>query len=381
MRGTIHETRPGVWRLRVVVGYRPDGQPRQASRTVRGTQRVAETELAKFVTQAESGDTPMVGTMTLGAYLEKWMEHVRAHRQPDTTRNYAVKCRRFRAELGRVRLDKLRVHQLDEVYRRWMAGGMAPSTLRGYHAVLSAAMSQAVKWGLVPRSVAPLATLPTVDSRRMTVPDVDTVRLLVKESEQFDPVLSAAIMLAALTGCRRGELLGLRWSDVDRDRMVLHVERSVKREEEGRALRVGPTKTHQNRRVSLDPVTLAVIDTHLERAKGWAADALVTLDADGYILTEDPTGTTPMAPDTLTHRFSRLAGRSGLRSLRFHDLRLSVATTLLGAGYDLAIVAGRLGHRDPTITLRVYAHALEERDRQAAVTLGQLMAPAAPAAS
>ncbi len=381
MRGTIKEARPGVWRLRVVVGYRSDGQPRQASRTIRGTRRAAQGELAKFVVDVENANAPLVGAMTLAAYLERWMDHVRAHRQPDTVRNYAVKCRRFSAELGRVRLDKLRAHQLDEVYRRWMAGGMAPSTVRAYHAVLSAALSQAVKWDLVPRSIAPLATLPTVDGRRLTVPDVETVRLLIKESEQSDPVLSAAIMLAALTGCRRGELLGLRWSDVDRARMVLHVERSVKREEEGRALRVGPTKTHQNRRVSLDRVTLAVIDTHLGRAKGWATDALVNLDTDGYILTEDPTGTTPMAPDTMTHRFSRLARRLGLPSLRFHDLRHSVATTLLGAGYDLAIVAGRLGHRDPTITLRVYSHALEERDRQAAVTLGQLMAPMVPEAS
>jgi integrase len=381
VRGTITETRPGVWRLRVVVGYRPDGQLRQASRTVRGPRRVAQSELAKLVAEVENDNAPMVGAMTLAAYLERWMDHVRAHRQPDTTRNYAVKCRRFSAELGRVRLDKVGVHQLDELYRRWMAAGMAPSTLRGYHAVLSAALSQAVKWELVPRSVAPLATLPTVDSRRMTVPDADTVRLLIKESEQSDPVLSAAIMLAALTGCRRGELMGLRWSDVDRARMVLHVERSVKREEEGRVLRIGPTKTHQTRRVSLDPVTLAVIDTHLGRAKGWAAGALVTLDADGYMLTEDPTGRTPMAPDTLTHRFSRLVGHLDLHPLRFHDLRHSVATTLLSAGYDLAIVAGRLGHRDPTITLRVYAHALEERDRQAAVTLGQLMAPMVPEAS
>ena len=218
--------------MRVVVGYRPDGQPRQASRTVHGTRRVAQSQLAKLVAEVENGNPPMVGAMTLAVYLERWMDHVRAHRQPDTTRNYAVRCRRFSAELGGVRLDKLRVHQLDEVYRRWMAAGMAPSTLRGYHAVLGAALSQAVKWELVPRSVAPLATLPTVDSRRMTVPDADTVRLLIKESEESDPVLSAAIMLAALTGCRRGELTGLRWSDVDRDRMVLHVERSVKREEE-----------------------------------------------------------------------------------------------------------------------------------------------------
>ena len=94
---------------------------------------------------------------------------------------------------------------------------------------------------------------------------------------------------------------------------------------------------------------LAVIDTHLHRAEAWAADAGVTIDPSGYMLTEDPTGKSPMAPDTLTHRFSRLTARTGVGSIRFHDIRHSVATTLLGAGYDLAVVAGRLGHRDPTV--------------------------------
>ena len=370
------ETRPGVWRLRVVVGYGPDGQPRQASRTVRGTRRTAQSELAKFVVEADNPAIPLVGAMTVGAYLDRWLEHVRAHRQPDTIRNYAVKVRRLKAELGVTRLDRLRPHQVDDVYRRWLASGMSPATVKAHHAVLSAALNQAVRWGLVAQSIAQLLTVPTVPNRRRTVPDADTVRLLVRESEESDPVLSAAIMLAALTGCRRGELMGLRWSDIDRDRMLLRIERSIKRAEQRRELLVGPTKTHQDRRISLDPVTLAVLDTHRRRAEAWAAAARVALSDDGYVLTEDPTGRTPLAPDTLTHRFSRLAKHLGLGSVRFHDLRHAVATTLLAAGYDLAVVAGRLGHRDPTITLRVYAHALVERDRQAAATLGQLMAPA-----
>ncbi len=371
----MKETSPGVWRLRVVAGYRPDGQPRQASRTVRGTRRTAQSALAKFVTDAEGGEAPLVGSMTVAAFLDRWMDHVRAHRQPDTTRNYALRCKRFTSELGTVRLDKLKSHHLDEAYRRWLQEGLSPATIKSYHGVLSSALGQAVKWGLVSRSVAPLATLPTVERRHMTVPDVETVRLLINTAEAGDPVLSAAIMLAAVTGGRRGELLGLRWSDVKRDQMVLEVQRSIKREEYGRVLRAGPTKTHQNRRIALDPVTLAVIDIHRQRAEAWAAEAGVAVEADGYILTEDPTGRTPMAPDTLTHRFSRLVTRAGLAPLRFHDLRHSVATTLLDAGYSLAVVAARLGHRDPTITLRVYAHALEQRDRQAAITLGSLLAP------
>lgn len=376
MRGTMTEVRPGVWRLRVVTGYRPDGQPRQASKTVRGSKRDAQTALAKFVTEADAAGPRLEGSMTLAAFLERWMEHVRAHRQPDTVRNYGLKCRRYSAELGRLRLDKLRAHHVDDVYRRWLAAGMAPSTLGAFHGVLSSALSQAVKWGIVGSSIAPLVTLPTVPTRRMSVPDADAIRRLVVAAEETDPVLSVAIMTAALTGCRRGEILGLRWSDVDRRKRVLHVERAVKREETGRRLRVGPTKTHQDRRIALDDVTLALLDSHLGWASSWAQRCGTVIGSDSFILTEDPSGATPMAPDTLTHRFSRLAAREGLGGLRFHDLRHAVATTLLASGYDLAVVAGRLGHRDPTITLRVYAHALKDRDRAAASTLGQLLGAA-----
>lgn len=206
----------------------------------------------------------------------------------------------------------MRSHHIDDAYRRWLLEGLSPATIKSYHGVLSSALGQDMKWGLVSRSVAPLATLPTVEPRRMSVPDVTTVRLLVTTAEETDPVLSAAIMLAALTGCRRGELLGLRWSDVERDRMVLEVQRSVKREEFGRVLRVGPTKDAPGRKIALDVVTLAVADTHRQRAEGWAADAGVAVHADGYMLTEDPTGRKPMAPDTLTHGFSRLAVRAAV---------------------------------------------------------------------
>jgi integrase len=370
----MQEVRPGVWRLRAVVGYDPAGRPKQASRTVHGTRRVAQSALAHFVSEAERGNA-RVGCPNVEGYLESWMEHVRAHCQPDTARNYALRARRFAKELGSTRLDKLTAKQLDEVYRRFLREGMTPATIKSYHGVLSAALSQAVKWGIIVRSVAPLATLPRIEPRRMKVPSAAQIHELVVASEPDDPVLSAAIMLAALTGCRRGELMGLRWADVDRERMVLEVERAIKREETGRKLREGPTKSHQSRRISLDPVMLAVLDTHRRRAESWAAEAQVELEPDGYILTEDPTGRTPLAPDTITHRFSRLAKRLGLGPLRFHDLRHAVATTLLGAGYDLATVAGRLGHRDPVITLRVYSHALIERDRQAAITLGEIMGP------
>ncbi|HET9691846.1 MAG TPA: tyrosine-type recombinase/integrase, partial [Acidimicrobiales bacterium] len=124
-----------------------------------------------------------------------------------------------------------------------------------------------------------------------------TARQLFATAELTNPVLGAAIMLAAVTGCRRGELCGLRWGDVDAERLVLHVRRAVKQAATGNGVVVGPTKTHRERRVSVDDVTLAVLATHRARVEGWAADAGVVLDPDGYLLTLDPTGATPMSPN------------------------------------------------------------------------------------
>jgi integrase len=188
--------------------------------------------------------------------------------------------------------------------------------------------------------------------------------------------LSAGIMIAAITGCRRGELCGLRWSDIDTKRRVIHVRRSIKWSADHKTLVAGPTKTHQDRRVSLDAVMLAILEAHRSRAEGWAADARVAIEPDGYILATDPTGRTPTDPDVITRAFGRLTRRVGV-TCRFHDLRHFTATQLIGAGQDPAVVAGRLGHLDATTTLRIYSHALAERDRAAAEVMGALMAASA----
>jgi integrase len=378
MRGTKTQVRDGVYRLRVVKGYRPDGQPIQASRTVKGTERQADTALARFVTEVEQGSAAMSGAMTVAQYFDgRYMPHIRANLGPETVRNHGSRVKRIKEEIGSVRLDKLTAAHLDFAYAKWHKGDppkvkpLLASTVRGYHLVIAAALSQAVKWQLIPRSVAPLATLPKGVQQERTPPSLDRIRSLVEATVNDDPVLSAAIMLAALTGARRGELLGLRWSDIDRSAMVLSIARSVKRAEDGSPL-VGPTKTRRSRQLSIDEGTLAVLDIHRRLCEGWALDGGLTLD-DGYVLTWDPSGQSPSNANMLTARFVKATKAVGCKGVRFHDLRHAVATALLSAGYDPAVVAGRLG-QSPVITMRVYAHALEKRDRQAASVMGSLLA-------
>ena len=223
--------------------------------------------------------------------------------------SYRGRVKRLKAELGAVRLSKLTAHRVDQTYAGLLAAGMSPATIKMHHAILSSALHQAVKWDLVPKAANDNATPPRMVRFRATAPDLATVRALIAKADETHRVLSATIMLAALTGCRRGELCGLRWSDIDRARRVLHVRRAIKMAPDGNEVVIGPTKAHQQRTVSLDDVMLAVLDTHRTRAEGWAADAHVEIDPDGYILTMDPTGRTPTNPNVLTRAFVRLTAR------------------------------------------------------------------------
>lgn len=369
MRGTMQEERPGTWYLRV---YDRIGD-RQLRRTFRGGKREAQRALATFVAEVEGGNAPMSGKLTVGDYLDRWLEHVRPTREPGTIRSYEGRAKRLKHELGSLRLSRLTAQRVDRLYADLMANGMSAATVRMHHAVLSAALHQAVKWDLVPRAATDNASPPRVNRYRSQPPSLEIVRELIAKAEETNPVLGASIFLAAVTGCRRGELCGLRWSDIDAERGVLHVRRAVKLAATSNNVVVGPTKTHQARRVSLDAVMLAILGAHRVHAERWATDAGVDIDDDGYVLTTDPTGRTPTNPNALTRAFVRLAARLQV-DCRFHDLRHFTATQLIGAGQDPAVIAGRLGHGDATTTLRVYSHALEERDRAAAEVLGALMA-------
>jgi integrase len=370
VKGSLQESSPGTWYLRVYDRL----ADKQVRRTFKGTRRQAESELARFVAAVEAGNAPMSGTLTVGDYLDRWLAQVTASLQPGTVQSYQGRVKRLKTELGAIRLSKLTAHRVDQMYAKLQSGEMSPATIKMHHAILSSALRQAVKWDLVPKAATDNASPPRVLRYRATAPDVEKVRALVAKADETNPVLSAAIMLAAVTGCRRGELCGLRWSDIDRGRKVVHVRRAAKMAASSNAVVIGPTKTHQDRAVSLDEMMLAVLETHRQRAERWAKEARVAIDPDGYILTTDPTGRTPTAPDVLTRAFVRLTDRLGVEC-RFHDLRHFTASQLIAAGVDPSVVGGRLGHADATTTLRVYSHALAERDRAAAEVLGALMAP------
>jgi integrase len=178
-------------------------------------------------------------------------------------------------------------------------------------------------------------------------------------------------MLAASSGARRGEMVALRWKDLDLEAGTLSIERGVVLVG-GKLIEQG-TKSHQGRRITLDSTTIASLHEHRLRATEIAGLAGSAIDDESFVFSHAVDGSIPWRPDSTTRAFRSLCSRAGVTGVRLHDLRHYVATRLLTAGVDVRTVAGRLDRRNPSTMLNVYSHFVPETDRYAAATLGQIV--------
>jgi integrase len=362
---------PGVWRLRAYVGDDPgNGNPRQIERTVKGTQKDAAKALAEFVTKAQQGQYDHTN-VTVGQLLDQWLEHLASTgRRPSTIVGARNKINHaIRPALGHVRLSKLGPADLDRAYASW-GKEVSSTTVRGHHAILRAALHQAVKWGWIDRNPADRATPPSPRGQIINPPTPEQVNRLVAAAEAKDPVLATAIALAALTGARRGELVALRWSDVDLESNYLTIARSIT-VVDGHTHVTG-TKTHAIRRLALDDLCAAVLQARWVYQVELSKEADSPLVDDPFVLSYQAHGGMNVNPGTISHRFQCLATSLGI-TCRFQDLRHFSVTTLIAAGVDIRTVATRHGHAQATMTLNRYAHALPASDREAAAVLGRAL--------
>ncbi len=375
MQGSKRKLRPGVWELRVSLGKDPaTGKYRQMSRTFRGPARAADDALRDLVDKYGEGQQDGFGA-TFGQLLDRWLEESeRMDLSPTTLRTYRAQVdHTIRPRLGKVLLTRLTPKHLDDLYGQMKDEGRSAKTIRNHHAIISSALHQGVRWEWVRENVAEKAKAPRVGLRRVNAPSVDAIRLVIDTAEKRDPRLAPLLMLAALTGMRRGELCALRWTDVDLHRGELDVSRSLVVIPGGVAEKT--TKNDRFRTVALDEVGVALMTHHRAIVEEWARQAEVTIAPDGYVFSHAVDASKPFRPDNVTGFFTRVRDSLGLDHVRLHDLRHFTATQLIGAGVDVRTVAGRLGHSDPSVTLRVYSHALEERDRAAADVIGRVLIP------
>jgi integrase len=352
------------------------GKERHRWHAAGSTRRDAERLLADLVKRAHDGDYRAPERITLGTYLiERWLPAKHAQLRPSTYDSYRRNIERHvLPALGARPLQRLVPEDLDGMYASLLEngrlnsarGGLSPKTVRYIHGILRKALADAQRKGTVARNVAELADPPKLSARRkrqMQVWAPEELRRFLELVE--DHPLYVAFLLAANTGMRRGELLGLRWKDVDLEMARLSVQQgavSVAYE-----LSVADLKTDTARRtVDLDERTMAVL-------RRWRKDQVEERLAAGLprdnssLVFARPDGS-PIHPDYFSQCFDRIVARSDLPRIRPHDLRHTHATILLKAGVPVKVVSERLGHANPAFTMSVYQHVLPGMQADAAAT-------------
>ena len=311
---------------------------------------------------------------TFGQLLDRWLEECeRLDLSPTTLRNYRAQIKQtIRPRLGKVKLSQLTARHLDDLYGAMKDGGsrnprpsgtITPSSRRPF-----IRPSDGDGCGGTWRNKPDRHELPNDGCK----PHPSRwSEMSSRRQRRRDPRLAPLLMLAALTGMRRGELCALRWSDVDLTLGIIEVSRSVVVVVGGVAEK--STKTDRSRKVALDPVGIALLTAYRAHVDRWVAEAGEELPPDAFVFSPSVRGAVPYRPDNVTSFFIRVRDAVKAPDVRLHDLRHFTATQLIGAGMDIRTVADFLGHSDPSLTLRVYSHAIEERTKAAATIMGQVL--------
>ena len=290
----------------------------------------------------------------LGEYLVDWLDNVHKSKlRIGTYINYKKLIGYVAADLGDVWLQKLTPQRVQAFYAKKLEEGLSSKVVHDIHGVLHLALKNAVRWGMVSRNVCDLVTPPRIVSREVVPLSVEQARLLMKHVRGHR--LEVLLAVAVVTGMRRGELLALRWSDIDFDRRRLLVLHSVDFLA-GYGYVEGKPKTAAGRRViSLPAFLLEMLKHHqvqqlaLRKASDhWEDYDLVFPNLRGGYL----------HPNHMGEKFRRLLKEAGLPHIHFHDLRHSAASILLCMGVNVKVIQELLGHSDISITLRTYSHLL-----------------------
>lgn len=351
--GSIRERSNGRWEAR----YRgADGRPRSI---YAATRREAVERLRAALSQREHGIRPPDGRFTVAAFLADWLEHsVRPRCRPATVASYEGIVRLYLVpELGRLPLAKLGPEDIQAMLARLSTrANLSPTTVRYVYAVLRIALGRAAKQGKTIRNVATLVDPPRKAEREIHPLSAAQVRTFLESvrGDRFEALYTAAVG----TGMRQGELLGLRWVDVNLDAGTLRVEHSLQR---GTRTLAAP-KTHRGRR-QLQPPPF-VIEALREHRRRQMADQGDAWSLSGHVFTTAKG--TPLDTRNVTRYFQLALARAGLPHQRFHDLRHAAATVLIEQGVDLSVVSRMLGHSDLATTADVYGHLTDRMLQTAA---------------
>jgi integrase len=355
--GSIYQrSRDGKWVTAVTL---PDGKRRT---WVSGTWREAHKKL-QAARKAISEQLPIAPAhLTVGKYLDEWLEVASHNLRPTTTKSYEVVIRcHLVPSFGRIKLGELTPQHIQAHMAAKRSKGLSARSVQYQHAVLRRALNQAVKWGMVPRNVATLVDVPRAPRGEMRALTGEQAKELITALE--GTALEHLLILALLLGLRRSELLALRWEDVDLEKRKLRVTGALHRTDNGlERLDTKTTKSH--RAIALPNVAVQLFTTRRKRQIEERLLAGPRWQNTGYIFTSRVG--TPIEPRNVNREFYKVRERAGLGDVRLHDLRHSTASILHAYGVPIKLISDLLGHASTRITDEVYTHIFEESKQQVA---------------
>jgi integrase len=370
----------GTWWFVVDLGAGPDGKRRQAKRRGFRTKKLAQEELDKLRREVTTSTYVAPARQSLGEYLDKWLAGLpNSGLRASTIDSYSRTLSYLRSCLGNRRLDQVAAADLDLAYaellssgRRHREGGLSPRTVRYAHSILRKAFADAVRKGELSRNPTTAASPPSAKSTKAPEQSWWTPEQLrtFLNATTADP-LFPVFRLAAMSGMRRGEVLGVRWGDIDLKRGRVEVRQQII-VINGQVLVSHRLKSdHGRRSIDLDPLTTAALRTHRARqgeqrlmvGTGYRDNDLVFAKPDGEALD----------PGSVAKMFERRSLKSGLPRVRFHDLRHGHAAHLIAAGRPALEVSRRLGHASVAFTLSHYGHLFESAGTEAAAAVSAMV--------
>lgn len=354
--GSIYHRKDGRWAATITL-------ENHKRKTIYGHSRKEVQEQLKIaLREQQQGTLVTAPQQTVAQYLKQWLENRQATVRIRTYERYEQLVRlHLVPTIGRIPLQKLTPQHVQSLYTQKIKGGLSRTTVNTLHAMLHKALEDALRWNLVARNVCDAVSPPQPDRYEIQPLNKEQAQQLLAAAHGHP--LEALIVLALATGMRRGELLALKWQDLDFSTRTLQVRRIYTRTAGNRYIEAEPKTEKSRRSIALPALVVDLLLQHREKqsqvkqqaGEAWQEHDLVFCTSLG----------TPLNPSKVVDRYKALLKRAGLPDIRFHDLRHSAASILLGMGIHPKVVQELLGHHQISMTMDIYSHVMPTMQKDA----------------
>ncbi|MBC7340927.1 MAG: site-specific integrase [Clostridia bacterium] len=374
VRGHIEQRYKTTFTIILDLGRDASGKRKRIAKSFKGSKREAEAEMLRMIAEYEKGQYIKPSRITTAEFLDRWLSTARHAVSPKTAERYADYIKAAVSALGSIRLQELNPIHLEEFYDQLRNSGLSARTILHHHRVLHTALNAAVNYRLLAENPADRAQPPKPEPPEMQILTQEQLAELIWDARnsKYFPLL----YLAAYTGMRRGELLALRWQDIDWQTATISIRQTLQQTKDGLFFKEAKNRSSR-RRIAISDSTISVLRKHRKDQARERLKHASSYNDQGLVFCQ-PNGD-PLKPDTVStwfYKFQR--SRKKEPCVRFHDLRHTHASLLLLAGWNPKVVQERLGHSSISTTMDIYSHILPSLHQSAAASLDAIIKPMSP---